>query len=336
MPSTPRLAMPYLASNQADAEINHNISLNILDALVDCRVVDRDLTAPPAAANGDVYIVAASATGDWTGKDGKLAIWYNNQWYYITPKEGFEVWVQDESVKLRYAGGSWIYAEFGRVPQFGRLGRRRFRMHTNRGANTRTVVGATGATPAGTIGNTADEAEGPFQTWTTTASSGNVAGNSIFTTGATGSNVQLRWKPVVAFHIKTPSDISDIRLMVGLAASSPGSSDTPAVQSILLRYSTAVPDPAWVSYLYNGGSTVSGALGGFISGDTSYLVVFKAVTGSVVEIWMGTTWENLAMVQRITSGLPSDSTDLYPWITCTTLTAATRQIKVSTAEAEHD
>lgn len=334
MPSTPRLSMPYLASNQADGEINHNLSLNIVDALMNCRVVDRDLSAPPAAAEGDVYIVAGSPTGAWSGKAGKLAIWYNSQWAFITPKEGFEVWIEDEQVKLRYAGASWIYAEFGRVPQFGRLGRRRYSMKTDRGANTRSVVNAALATPAGTLGNTADEAGGPFQTWTTTASSGNVAGNSIFTTGSTGSNVQLRWKPIVAFHIKTPSDISSIRLMVGLAASSPGSSDTPAVQSILLRYSTAVPDSAWVTYLYNGSS--SSGVGAAIAADTDYLIVLKAVTGSIVEVWMGTTWETLTMVRRITSGLPSDSTDLYAWISCTTLVAATRQIKVSCVEVEHD
>lgn len=335
MSNTPRLVMPLLASNQADGEINHNASLNILDALVNCRVVDRDLAAPPAAANGDVYIVATGGSGAWSGKDGKLATWYNSQWSFITPKEGFEVWVMDEQVQLRYVGSAWVYSDEGQVPQFGRLGRRRYRMHTDRGANTRTVVGAAGAVPAGTLGNTADEAEGPFQTWTTTASSGNVAGNSIFTTGATGSSVQLRWKPIVAFHIKTPSDLSNIRLMVGLAASSPGSSNTPAVNSILLRYSTGVPDSGWKSYIYNGSGTTSAQLFA-ANADTSLLVVFKALSGSVVEIWMGTSWDTLTLVQQITSGLPSSSTDLYPWITCTTLTAATRQIKVSTVEVEHD
>lgn len=332
MTTTPRLAMTYLASSQADAEIKHNEALDILDAMVGCSVIDRDLTAPPTASEGEVYIVGPSATGAWTSKDGKLALWYHAQWVFITPKEGFFAWVVDEASFIKYQSGSWQLA----LPKYDtqRFNKRRYRSSANRGANTRTVVGATGATPAGTLGNTADETEGSFQTWTTTAVNGNVAGNSIFTTGSTGSSVQLRYKPMVAFRFKTPSDLSLLRIMLGWAASSPGSSDSPAVNSVLLRYSTNASDPGWMWYTYNGSSNVSSSQIASISTDTAYLVVLKAISGSIVEVWMGSDWDTITRVATINSGLPSDTTDMYAWMTVTTLSAATRQIKFGQCEEE--
>ena len=90
-----------------------NRNLRAVDALVQPRVVDKDLTAPPSASAGDVYIVAASATGDWAGQDGKLAIWcvgddLASEWVFVTPKSGWFVWVVDESKVYRYTGSAWV------------------------------------------------------------------------------------------------------------------------------------------------------------------------------------------------------------------------------------
>ena len=106
---TPNLNMPQLRESQGSAEVTHNEALNILDALVQSTVKDKDLTAPPGSpAEGDAYIVAATATGDWVGEEDNIAVFFGDIWIFITPKEGWAVWVTDEVVDYTFLGGSWL------------------------------------------------------------------------------------------------------------------------------------------------------------------------------------------------------------------------------------
>ncbi len=60
-------------------------------------VIDRTLTAPPGSpSTGDAYIPAASATGDWAGQDGNLAIWDGAAWVFYSPAAGWLVVVTAE------------------------------------------------------------------------------------------------------------------------------------------------------------------------------------------------------------------------------------------------
>lgn len=107
MPSTPRLGLGLLASGQTEPEIPHNAGLNRLDSFVGLNIENRTLTAPPAAVNGESYIVATGGTGVWTGKDGKLAIYYEGQWTYITPQMGMLAWLKLEGFMIRYTANGW-------------------------------------------------------------------------------------------------------------------------------------------------------------------------------------------------------------------------------------
>jgi hypothetical protein len=72
---TANLALPLLASSQAQKHVTHNEALNQLDALVQISVLDRHLTAPPGgAAEGDRYIPAGPATGAWVGQENAIAV----------------------------------------------------------------------------------------------------------------------------------------------------------------------------------------------------------------------------------------------------------------------
>ena len=69
--TTPRASVPLLSAAQAHKHVTHNDALLELDALLCCRILDRDLSAPPAPpADGDTYLVKATATGTWAGQDG--------------------------------------------------------------------------------------------------------------------------------------------------------------------------------------------------------------------------------------------------------------------------
>lgn len=107
--ASPNLSLALLTEGATNSESTANAALLLLDALVACRVEDRDLTAPPGSpADGKVWIVGASATGDWAGQDGNLAI-YNEGWTFVAPHGGMVIFVQDEVALLYYdsSGSAW-------------------------------------------------------------------------------------------------------------------------------------------------------------------------------------------------------------------------------------
>lgn len=108
MANTPKLGMPEIAESQGGKYVTHNESLAILDAIVGGGIEDKDLTTPPSHVHGNVWIVGASATGAWSGKDGQLAQSYNSAWTFIVPKEGWRVWLKDEDIWARYTGSAWV------------------------------------------------------------------------------------------------------------------------------------------------------------------------------------------------------------------------------------
>src|SRR5262245_11899135 len=108
MSETVRLKFPYIAASQLSKNITHNMSLDRLDLLVQCTVLDRDLSTPPGSpTNGAAYLIASSPTGAWTGHANHLTIWETSQWHFQTPVEGFRCWVADENIEVLYDGAAW-------------------------------------------------------------------------------------------------------------------------------------------------------------------------------------------------------------------------------------
>lgn len=108
MSETPLLGLPLLESNQAQKHVTHNEALLLLDAAIHLSVKSRDLTAPPApVSDGDRYLVAASATGVWAGRDGQLAIVEASAWRFLAPRNGWRLWVEDEAKFLLFDGIDW-------------------------------------------------------------------------------------------------------------------------------------------------------------------------------------------------------------------------------------
>lgn len=106
--TTPRLGAPELTSGQAAPETTVNEQIRYVEAFAGAHFMDRDLTAPPGSpADGDCYLVKATATGAWSGKDGKIALYVNTSWVFITAKEGFSFWVDDEDIQIIYDGSAW-------------------------------------------------------------------------------------------------------------------------------------------------------------------------------------------------------------------------------------
>lgn len=103
MPTSPRFGLTQLVEGQASGETTANEYLAALEIVQNGKVLDRDLATPPGSpANGDLYIVAASPTGAWTGWAGRLA-YYLNGWKSIVPASGMVVFVHDEKVPFMYS-----------------------------------------------------------------------------------------------------------------------------------------------------------------------------------------------------------------------------------------
>lgn len=108
MSDTTLLVLPLLDAAQAQKHVTVNEGLLRLDALVALSVIDRDLAAPPGSpSDSDRYIVAAGATGAWSGEDGNIAAYQDGAWNFYWPREGWLAWVADEARFLVYRSGAW-------------------------------------------------------------------------------------------------------------------------------------------------------------------------------------------------------------------------------------
>jgi hypothetical protein len=106
--TTANLLMGELAESQSSKSVTINEALHVLDALVQCAIIDRDLATPPGSpVNGNVYIVAGSPTGAWVGHTNHLAQWDVTAWRFHVPEEGWTCYVRDEDALLVYTGSAW-------------------------------------------------------------------------------------------------------------------------------------------------------------------------------------------------------------------------------------
>lgn len=102
------MGIELLETAQAQKEMTVNEALALIDAVLNSGAKDKDIATPPVSpAAGDIYIVVAAATGDWSGKTGKIA-YFDQVWRFITPNEGMTLWVNDENAHYVFDGANWM------------------------------------------------------------------------------------------------------------------------------------------------------------------------------------------------------------------------------------
>lgn len=70
------------------------------------------LDVPPTTpTTGDRYVIKATATEAWVGKENSIAEWSGTEWTFITPFDGMALWTQDDDKYHNYNGTAWV--EFG-------------------------------------------------------------------------------------------------------------------------------------------------------------------------------------------------------------------------------
>ncbi len=103
-----RLELPYIAGGQAQKHVTHNEALQKLDTLVHLKLESRAVAAPPAASEGQTWLVAAVAAGEWVGREGELATWLGGSWRFASAPIGALAYVEDENVVIAKTGSGWV------------------------------------------------------------------------------------------------------------------------------------------------------------------------------------------------------------------------------------
>lgn len=107
MTETHHLGAVLIEQSQAQKEVTVNEAISRIDAMLNTGAKDKDITIPPGSpANGDVYLVGASATGDWSGHDDEVAF-YDQIWRFVSPRTGVTLWLEDEERHYVYDGSAW-------------------------------------------------------------------------------------------------------------------------------------------------------------------------------------------------------------------------------------
>lgn len=107
MPDTAKLGLPLVAAAQAQKHVTVNESLTRLDALVQLDLTSIEATVPPASpSDGEAHAVGTGATGAWAGEDGRVAVFVNGGWVFLTPQTGWQGW--SGGSRVQFDGIDWV------------------------------------------------------------------------------------------------------------------------------------------------------------------------------------------------------------------------------------
>lgn len=106
---TARLQLPLVQSAQAQKHVTVNEALMRLDGVCNLTLESVSTAAPPVSGvDGQCWGVPAGATGDWTGKTGRIAIAANGGWVFVEPARGMQAFVADNGLHAIHDGLSWF------------------------------------------------------------------------------------------------------------------------------------------------------------------------------------------------------------------------------------
>ena len=103
--ATPRYSLPRLFSGQAQKEFYVNEAHALTDALLHAACEGETATPPATPVDGECWLVASAATGEWAGEDGKLACRQSGTWLFASPSQGMRLFDSSTGQVLLYRGG---------------------------------------------------------------------------------------------------------------------------------------------------------------------------------------------------------------------------------------
>ncbi|RGP41654.1 hypothetical protein BPTFM16_01961 [Altererythrobacter insulae] len=116
--TTPNLKLPLLFQGQAQKEFFFNEAMFLLDALTFVAIEGEATTPPLDPDEGDTWLVAPNATGEWAEQDTHIAIRHGGAWVFVSPRPGVSVFNKELSQAIHYNNG-WVPAASPSVPTGG-------------------------------------------------------------------------------------------------------------------------------------------------------------------------------------------------------------------------
>ena len=92
--TTPRYGLPLLFAGQSQKEFYVNEAHALADALLRAACEGESADPPATPAEGETWLVASAATGDWAGADGKIASRQSGNWLFAVPADGMRMFDQ--------------------------------------------------------------------------------------------------------------------------------------------------------------------------------------------------------------------------------------------------
>jgi len=72
------------------------------------RATSRSTPLPTTGSLGQILIVPAAAGANANAIALWDAVMGSAAWVYLTPQEGWQVWIADEVLHVRFTGGAWV------------------------------------------------------------------------------------------------------------------------------------------------------------------------------------------------------------------------------------
>jgi hypothetical protein len=120
-------SIPYVPQDTLDPAAGLNLALRIIDALLNTRIEDMSLSAPPGSppADGAMYVVKPAGTGDWAGHDNAIAQYDSAAGDWVFYEAGVQAWLflnkaDSNLYKWDATGSTWVIAAgIGDAPNDG-------------------------------------------------------------------------------------------------------------------------------------------------------------------------------------------------------------------------
>jgi hypothetical protein len=103
--ATPRYFLPLIFPGQFQREFYVNEAHALTDALLHAACEGERAIPPATPAEGETWLVASGATGEWAGEDGKLASRQAGNWLLTTPREGMRLFDRSTGQLLLFRDG---------------------------------------------------------------------------------------------------------------------------------------------------------------------------------------------------------------------------------------
>lgn len=89
-----------------------------LDALLHCAIEAQQAAPPASPVDGQCWLIATGASGEWSGKTGQIAMRQSGNWLYAQPRDGMRLFNRATGQEVLFKAG-WLAASRPAAPSGG-------------------------------------------------------------------------------------------------------------------------------------------------------------------------------------------------------------------------